>query len=168
LPVRRSHGRRGTSPLKRGKTARSPNAKSNENGLVSLRHKLNRKRNTSEEYERHGNGSYGKACRVPFQAGQIRPSPWRGQYSGFGCVSSYYLGYGFDVTGRWKATASYSNPIDYPQVLSGIHLPGSGSCVNPQGIEGSWICHARNTQRCRRATPISRRSAASPRGSRTC
>ena len=155
LPVRRSAGRRGTSPLKRGKMAQSPNAKPNENGLVSLGHKLNRKRNTSEEYERHGNGSYGKACRVLVQGGQIRPGPWRDQYCGSGCVSSYYLGYGFDVTGRWKATASYSNPIDYPPVLSGIHLPGSGNCMNLQRIEGSWICHARNTERCRRATPTS-------------
>jgi hypothetical protein len=53
--------------------AQPPNAKPNENGLVSLGHKLNRKRNTSEEYERHGNGSYGKACRVLFQGGQSRP-----------------------------------------------------------------------------------------------
>jgi vitamin B12 transporter len=50
----------------------------------------------------------------------------RDQYSDFGGANTYYLGYGFDFTEHWKATASYSSAFRAPS-FDDLYFPGSGN-----------------------------------------
>jgi vitamin B12 transporter len=61
-----------------------------------------------------------------FGASQIQANVRRDQYSDFGGANTYYLGYGFDFTDRWKATASYSSAFRAPS-FDDLYFPGSGN-----------------------------------------
>jgi vitamin B12 transporter len=66
-------------------------------------------------------GYTGRLGRQQFQA-NVR----RDQYSDFGGANSYYLGYGFDLTGRWKVTASYADAFRAPS-FDDLYYPVSGN-----------------------------------------
>ncbi|PTB19508.1 TonB-dependent receptor [Trinickia symbiotica] len=75
--------------------------------------------------DRHVNSFFaGYAGR--FGASQIQANVRRDQYSDFGAANTYYLGYGFDVTERWKVTASYSSAFRAPS-FDDLYFPGSGN-----------------------------------------
>jgi vitamin B12 transporter len=61
-----------------------------------------------------------------FGRNQIQANIRRDQYSDFGGANSYYLGYGFDITGNWKATASYSDSFRAPS-FDDLYYPYSGN-----------------------------------------
>ncbi|HEY4296757.1 MAG TPA: TonB-dependent receptor [Paraburkholderia sp.] len=61
-----------------------------------------------------------------FGRNQIQANVRRDQYSDFGGANSYYLGYGFDITGNWKATASYSDSFRAPS-FDDLYYPISGN-----------------------------------------
>ncbi len=61
-----------------------------------------------------------------FGRNQIQANVRRDQYSDFGGANSYYLGYGFDITGNWKATASYSDSFRAPS-FDDLYYPYSGN-----------------------------------------
>ena len=61
-----------------------------------------------------------------FGASQIQANVRRDQYSDFGGANTYYLGYGFDLTEHWKATASYSSAFRAPS-FDDLYFPGSGN-----------------------------------------
>jgi len=61
-----------------------------------------------------------------FGANQIQANVRRDQYSDFGGANTYYLGYGFDFTEHWKATASYSSAFRAPS-FDDLYFPGSGN-----------------------------------------
>ncbi|WP_206953573.1 TonB-dependent receptor plug domain-containing protein [Trinickia acidisoli] len=61
-----------------------------------------------------------------FGASQIQANVRRDQYSDFGGANTYYLGYGFDFTEHWKATASYSSAFRAPS-FDDLYYPGSGN-----------------------------------------
>ena len=61
-----------------------------------------------------------------FGASQIQANLRRDQYSDFGGANTYYLGYGFDFTDHWKATASYSSAFRAPS-FDDLYFPGSGN-----------------------------------------
>jgi vitamin B12 transporter len=61
-----------------------------------------------------------------FGRSQIQANVRRDQYSDFGGANSYYLGYGFDITDRWKATASYSDAFRAPS-FDDLYYPFSGN-----------------------------------------
>jgi vitamin B12 transporter len=66
-------------------------------------------------------GYTGRFGRHQFQA-NVRHD----QYSDFGGANSYYLGYGFDITEHWKATASYSDSFRAPS-FDDLYYPLSGN-----------------------------------------
>ncbi|HVW52943.1 MAG TPA: TonB-dependent receptor [Trinickia sp.] len=61
-----------------------------------------------------------------FGANQIQANVRRDQYSDVGGANTYYLGYGFDFTEQWKATASYSSAFRAPS-FDDLYFPGSGN-----------------------------------------
>ncbi|MGN6087313.1 TonB-dependent receptor plug domain-containing protein [Trinickia sp.] len=61
-----------------------------------------------------------------FGANQIQANVRRDRYSDFGAANTYYLGYGFDFTDHWKATASYSTAFRAPS-FDDLYFPGSGN-----------------------------------------
>jgi vitamin B12 transporter len=61
-----------------------------------------------------------------FGRNQIQVNVRRDQYSDFGGANSYYLGYGFDITSHWKATASYSDAFRAPS-FDDLYFPLSGN-----------------------------------------
>jgi len=61
-----------------------------------------------------------------FGRNQIQANVRRDQYSDFGGANSYYLGYGFDITSHWKATASYSDAFRAPS-FDDLYYPLSGN-----------------------------------------
>ena len=61
-----------------------------------------------------------------FGRNQIQANVRRDQYSDFGGANSYYLGYGFDITSHWKATASYSDAFRAPS-FDDLYYPDSGN-----------------------------------------
>ena len=61
-----------------------------------------------------------------FGRNQIQANIRRDQYSDVGGANSYYLGYGFDITGNWKATASYSDSFRAPS-FDDLYYPISGN-----------------------------------------
>jgi vitamin B12 transporter len=61
-----------------------------------------------------------------FGANQIQANVRRDRYSDFGGANTYYLGYGFDFTEHWKATASYSSAFRAPS-FDDLYFPGSGN-----------------------------------------
>ncbi|MBC8749644.1 vitamin B12 transporter [Paraburkholderia sp. WC7.3g] len=61
-----------------------------------------------------------------FGRNQIQANVRRDQYSDFGGANSYYLGYGFDITSHWKATASYSDAFRAPS-FDDLYYPISGN-----------------------------------------
>ncbi|MFM0060432.1 TonB-dependent receptor [Paraburkholderia phytofirmans] len=61
-----------------------------------------------------------------FGRNQIQANVRRDQYSDFGGANSYYLGYGFDITGHWKVTASYSDSFRAPS-FDDLYYPFSGN-----------------------------------------
>ncbi|SDQ34506.1 vitamin B12 transporter [Paraburkholderia fungorum] len=61
-----------------------------------------------------------------FGRNQIQANVRHDQYSDFGGANSYYLGYGFDITGNWKATASYSDSFRAPS-FDDLYYPYSGN-----------------------------------------
>ena len=61
-----------------------------------------------------------------FGANQIQANVRRDQYSDVGGANTYYLGYGFDFTEHWKATASYSSAFRAPS-FDDLYFPGSGN-----------------------------------------
>ncbi|MGU7781781.1 TonB-dependent receptor domain-containing protein [Burkholderia sp. PU8-34] len=75
--------------------------------------------------QRHVNsgwlGYMGRIGRQQFQA-----SLRRDQYSDFGGANSYYLGYGLDLTDRWKITASYSDAFRAPS-FNDLYYPIAGN-----------------------------------------
>lgn len=66
-------------------------------------------------------GYTGRFGRSQFQA-NVR----RDQYSDFGGANSYYLGYGFDITEHWKATASWSDAFRAP-TFNDLYYPYYGN-----------------------------------------
>ncbi|RDU96599.1 TonB-dependent receptor plug domain-containing protein [Trinickia dinghuensis] len=75
--------------------------------------------------DRHVNSAFaGYTAR--FGASQIQANVRRDQYSDFGGANTYYLGYGFDFTEHWKATASYSSAFRAPS-FDDLYFPGSGN-----------------------------------------
>ena len=67
-----------------------------------------------------------------FGRNQIQANVRRDQYSDFGGANSYYLGYGFDITGHWKATASYSDSFRAPS-FDDLYYPYSGNAsIEPE------------------------------------
>lgn len=66
-------------------------------------------------------GYTGRFGRSQFQA-NVR----RDQYSDFGGANSYYLGYGFDITAHWKATASWSDAFRAP-TFNDLYYPYYGN-----------------------------------------
>ena len=75
--------------------------------------------------DRHVNSVFaGYTARVG--ASQIQANLRRDQYSDFGGANTYYLGYGFDFTDHWKATASYSSAFRAPS-FDDLYFPGSGN-----------------------------------------
>ncbi|AOJ10984.1 TonB-dependent receptor domain-containing protein [Burkholderia mayonis] len=75
--------------------------------------------------ERHVNSGWlgytGRIGDSQFQA-NVR----RDQYSDFGGANSYYLGYGLDVTERWKVSASYSSAFRAPS-FNDLYYPNAGN-----------------------------------------
>ncbi|WP_114808922.1 TonB-dependent receptor domain-containing protein [Paraburkholderia kururiensis] len=72
-------------------------------------------------------GYTGRFGRSQFQA-NVR----RDQYSDFGGANSYYLGYGFDITPRWKATASWSDAFRAP-TFNDLYYPYYGNpAIRPE------------------------------------
>lgn len=75
--------------------------------------------------QRHVNSGWlgytGRIGRSQFQA-NLR----RDQYSDFGGANSYYFGYGLDITGRWKVTASYSDAFRAP-TFNDLYYPDAGN-----------------------------------------
>ncbi|TDY25620.1 vitamin B12 transporter [Paraburkholderia sp. BL6665CI2N2] len=61
-----------------------------------------------------------------FGRNQFQANVRRDQYSDFGGANSYYLGYGFDITGHWKVTASYSDSFRAPS-FDDLYYPISGN-----------------------------------------
>ena len=61
-----------------------------------------------------------------FGANQIQANVRRDRYSDFGGANTYYLGYGFDFTDHWKASASYSSAFRAPS-FDDLYFPGSGN-----------------------------------------
>ncbi|CAB3790863.1 Vitamin B12 transporter BtuB [Paraburkholderia ultramafica] len=61
-----------------------------------------------------------------FGRNQIQANVRHDQYSDFGGANSYYLGYGFDITERWKATASYADSFRAPS-FDDLYYPISGN-----------------------------------------
>lgn len=61
-----------------------------------------------------------------FGPNQVQANVRRDQYSDFGGANTYYLGYGFDFTEHWKATASYSAAFRAPS-FDDLYFPGSGN-----------------------------------------
>ncbi|MCC8391732.1 TonB-dependent receptor [Paraburkholderia sp. MMS20-SJTR3] len=61
-----------------------------------------------------------------FGRSRIQANVRRDQYSDFGGANSYYLGYGFDITSHWKATASYSDAFRAPS-FDDLYYPYSGN-----------------------------------------
>jgi vitamin B12 transporter len=61
-----------------------------------------------------------------FGASQIQANVRRDQYSDFGGANTYYLGYAYDFTEHWKATASYSSAFRAPS-FDDLYYPGSGN-----------------------------------------
>lgn len=61
-----------------------------------------------------------------FGANQIQTNVRRDRYSDFGAANTYYLGYGFDFTEHWKASASYSTAFRAPS-FDDLYFPGSGN-----------------------------------------
>jgi vitamin B12 transporter len=61
-----------------------------------------------------------------FGRNQIQANVRHDQYSDFGGANSYYLGYGFDITGNWKATASYADSFRAPG-FDDLYYPYSGN-----------------------------------------
>jgi vitamin B12 transporter len=61
-----------------------------------------------------------------FGRNQIQANVRRDQYSDFGGANSYYLGYGFDITSHWKATASLSDAFRAPS-FDDLYYPISGN-----------------------------------------
>ncbi|HEY2605645.1 TonB-dependent receptor [Paraburkholderia sp. RL18-103-BIB-C] len=61
-----------------------------------------------------------------FGRNQIQANMRHDQYSDFGGANSYYLGYGFDITGHWKATASYADSFRAPS-FDDLYYPISGN-----------------------------------------
>lgn len=61
-----------------------------------------------------------------FGRNQIQANLRRDQYSDFGGANSYYLGYGFDITSRWKLSASYSSSFRAPS-FDDLYYPLSGN-----------------------------------------
>jgi vitamin B12 transporter len=67
-----------------------------------------------------------------FGRNQIQANVRRDQYSDFGGANSYYLGYGFDITGHWKVTASYSDSFRAPS-FDDLYYPFSGNpAIQPE------------------------------------
>ncbi|PRY06907.1 TonB-dependent receptor domain-containing protein [Paraburkholderia sp. BL25I1N1] len=67
-----------------------------------------------------------------FGRNQFQANVRRDQYSDFGGANSYYLGYGFDVTGHWKVTASYSDSFRAPS-FDDLYYPISGNpAIQPE------------------------------------
>ncbi|SIT48865.1 TonB-dependent receptor [Paraburkholderia ribeironis] len=67
-----------------------------------------------------------------FGRSQIQANVRRDQYSDFGGANSYYLGYGFDITTHWKATASYSSSFRAPS-FDDLYYPISGNpAIQPE------------------------------------
>lgn len=75
--------------------------------------------------QRHVNSGWigysGRFGRQQFQA-NLR----RDQYSDFGGANSYYLGYGLELTDRWKVTASYSDAFRAPS-FNDLYYPKAGN-----------------------------------------
>jgi vitamin B12 transporter len=72
-------------------------------------------------------GYTGRIGRSQFQA-NVR----RDQYSDFGGANSYYLGYGFDITEHWKATASWSDAFRAP-TFNDLYYPYYGNpAIRPE------------------------------------
>lgn len=72
-------------------------------------------------------GYTGRFGRSQFQA-NVR----RDQYSDFGGANSYYLGYGFDITEHWKATASWSDAFRAP-TFNDLYYPYYGNpAIRPE------------------------------------
>ncbi|MGF6901060.1 TonB-dependent receptor domain-containing protein [Paraburkholderia sp. GAS348] len=61
-----------------------------------------------------------------FGRNQVQANLRRDQYSDFGGANSYYLGYGFDISEHWKATASYSDSFRAPS-FDDLYYPYSGN-----------------------------------------
>ncbi|MFT4065146.1 TonB-dependent receptor domain-containing protein [Paraburkholderia sp.] len=61
-----------------------------------------------------------------FGRNQLQANVRHDQYSDFGGANSYYLGYGFDITSHWKATASYSDAFRAPS-FDDLYYPLSGN-----------------------------------------
>ncbi|AIO65950.1 TonB-dependent receptor domain-containing protein [Burkholderia oklahomensis] len=57
---------------------------------------------------------------------QLQANVRRDQYSDFGGANSYYLGYGLDVTERWKVSASYSSAFRAPS-FNDLYYPNAGN-----------------------------------------
>ncbi|RQS76238.1 TonB-dependent receptor [Burkholderia sp. Bp8963] len=75
--------------------------------------------------QRHVNSGWlGYTARVGRQ--QFQANLRRDQYSDFGGANSYYLGYGLDVTDRWKVTASYSSAFRAPS-FNDLYYPIAGN-----------------------------------------
>ncbi|RKR42804.1 TonB-dependent receptor [Paraburkholderia sp. BL17N1] len=67
-----------------------------------------------------------------FGRNQFQANVRRDQYSDFGGANSYYLGYGFDITGHWKVTASYSDSFRAPS-FDDLYYPISGNpAIQPE------------------------------------
>lgn len=63
---------------------------------------------------------------------QFQANVRRDQYSDFGGANSYFLGYGFDVTERWKVSASYSSAFRAPS-FNDLYYPNAGNlAIKPE------------------------------------
>ncbi|KVQ07777.1 TonB-dependent receptor [Burkholderia ubonensis] len=75
--------------------------------------------------QRHVNSGWlGYTARIGRQ--QFQANVRRDQYSDFGGANSYYLGYGLDLTDRWKVTASYSSAFRAP-TFNDLYYPIYGN-----------------------------------------
>lgn len=67
-----------------------------------------------------------------FGASRIQANVRRDQYSDFGGANTYYLGYGYDITEHWSATASYASAFRAPS-FDDLYYPGSGNpAIKPE------------------------------------
>ncbi|ALS68418.1 TonB-dependent receptor plug domain-containing protein [Pandoraea apista] len=67
-----------------------------------------------------------------FGAHQFQANLRRDQYSDFGGASSYYLGYGYDITDSWKVLASYSDAFRAP-TFNDLYYPyGGNTNIRPE------------------------------------
>lgn len=67
-----------------------------------------------------------------FGASQVQANVRRDRYSDFGSANTYYLGYGYDFTDHWKATASYSSAFRAPS-FDDLYYPNSGNAsIRPE------------------------------------